>query len=145
MNTALRELEQTFYKLKTYCLLTESEVKRLPILFLEIERTQLSESEYFDFVKQFNKLTNLNYKGDAVSRQSFYEGTGIYTNTDRIRAIENALKDKWIKENPTFLNLKNFCKNETIEKYANYEFNSTDTDSNTAANTQSKDFTAFKP
>jgi hypothetical protein len=116
----MNELEQLLKRLIEFGLLTDSEEKTVHKSLLTIEIQLTPKTRYIEFIEEFNLITGKKYKPEIESREMFYENDSLYSNSDRLTALKNAITDPWIKENSTVLTPKWALKSETIGKYINY-------------------------
>lgn len=116
----MNELEQLLKRLIEFGLLTEAEEQTVRRSLLIIELQITPKTRYVEFMDEFNIITGKKYKPDIETRELYYENDALYSNTDRLTAIKNAVTDPWIKENSTVLTPKWALKPDTIGKYINY-------------------------
>lgn len=115
----LLQLEELLKKLHNFGLLTGEEEKKYPELVFKIEQELNTKTPYFEFIEKFNKLMGTRYKGDPKGRQIFYESAESFSVNERITAVNKALQDEWVQNNPDFVNPFNFSKFKIVNKYVN--------------------------
>jgi hypothetical protein len=117
----MNELEQLLKRLIEFGLLTEQEEGIVKRSMLQIELQLTPKTRYVEYMEQFNIISGKKFRPDTESRDIYYENDSIYSNSDRLTALKNAMSDPWIKENSTVVIPKWALKSETIGKYINYE------------------------
>lgn len=122
----LEQLEQLLKRLHSFGLLTNDEEEFYPKALLNIEMQLLEKTDFIKFIQEFNKITGKKYKPDTESRELFYKDASIYSLNDRINAVKNAPKDKYVQDNPGILSPKWILKPEFTAKFMNYGNNKQD-------------------
>lgn len=117
----MNELEQLLKRLIEFGLLTDQEEATVKRSLLNIEMQLMPKTRYLEFMDEFNAISGKKYRPDSESREMYYENDSIYSNSDRITALKNAMTDPWIKDNSHYVTPKWALKSETIGKYINYE------------------------
>jgi hypothetical protein len=117
----MNELEQLLNRLIEFGLLTDTEEQMVHKALLNIEIHITPKTGFIEFIDQFNQITGKKFTPNLESRELYYENDSLYSNSDRIAALKNALNDPWVKENSTVLTPKWSLRPETIGKYINYE------------------------
>jgi hypothetical protein len=116
----IHQFEETLSKIAKFGLLTEFEEKQKDEFLLFVEQKIKPETDYIKFLMEFNRITSKKYIGDIESRNLFYEHEAIYSQTERIQALTNALTDPYIKDNIGILTPKYILRPDNLAKYISY-------------------------
>lgn len=116
----IHPFEQVLSKLEDFGLLTEAEEIQKEEYLLYLEQHIQPETEYIQFIKEFNKITGKRYTGDIESRKLFYMHEAVFSQEERIKAVASATTDPFIKDNFGILTPKYILKADNLGKYINY-------------------------
>ena len=116
----MRELEQLLRRLIEFGLLTEDEETLVNKSLLNIETKLTPKTAYIEFMEEFSSIRKAKHKPTLESRRLFYENESLFTNTDRLTALKNAMTETWIKERLTILTPEWILEAKNLSKYMNY-------------------------
>jgi|WetSurMetagenome_2_1015567.scaffolds.fasta_scaffold297907_3 hypothetical protein len=113
------QLESLINRQIDFGLLTEEEEQLAKNSFLKIESQITPPTQYMEFIQEFNKVRKTTYKPDIESRKLFYDNITIYSISDLIKALKNALTNPYFKEHAFPITPEWILKNTAT--YLNYE------------------------
>jgi hypothetical protein len=114
-------------------MILETEKDKFENFLVSVERQIQPQTPYMEFLESFSKLREVKYIGDAKSRRLFYDHYHVYTISDRLTALKNALESDYYKDKPGMLSPAYCCRPEFITanlksskthatKHANYDY-----------------------
>jgi hypothetical protein len=116
----IHPFEQTLNKMAEFGLFNDFEERQKDEFLLDIERKIQPETDYFQFIKEFNRITGKKYFGDIESRKLFYKYESVYSSEERLMAVTNANKNPYSKQNSAWLTPAFILVPDNLGQYLNY-------------------------
>jgi hypothetical protein len=116
----IHPFEQILHKLADFGLLNDFEEHQKDDFLLEIERRIMPETDYFQFLADFNKITGKRHYGDVASRKLFYKVQARFSSDEITRAVTNANKNPYSKTNTNWLTPIFILEPDNLGQYLNY-------------------------
>lgn len=116
----MQRLEQLLNRIIEFSLLTPEEEQTIKEELLDIEQHYMPKTPYINFITEFNSITGKKYKPDIESRKLYYENAMLYSFSDRIKALKNAVSSSFVKTSNSILSPKWILRPDITAQFMNY-------------------------
>jgi len=114
---AFENLSDLLSKIIPHGVFTDAEERLIKKQLSNIETA--FDTDYIRYLKAFEEITGKKYHSEPESRELFYTNQ-VHSLEQKIKALRNAVKSRWLQENNHMLNPKFMLKKDNIAKYMNY-------------------------